>query len=195
MDEVYLAHDQKMGRQVALKLLPARFTHDPERLHRFRQEARAASALNHPSIVTIFDIGQENGRHFIATEYVEGRTLRTVLQQERFTPVQALDIASQAASALATAHQAGIIHRDIKPENIMLRPDGYVKVLDFGLAKLTELPVSKSGEDSGSEVETRAADLPASFETRTGMVLVLHQAENEGCRAGFNPALHPGCAL
>jgi eukaryotic-like serine/threonine-protein kinase len=172
MGEVYLAQDQKLGRRVALKLLPTRFTHDPERLHRFRQEARAASALNHPNIVMIFDIGQENERHFMATEFVEGQTLRAVLQRERFTMTQALDIAIQVSSALDAAHQAGIIHRDIKPENIMLRPDGYVKVLDFGLAKLTEPPSPQSGEDSGeSECETRASDLPASFETRSGMVL------------------------
>ncbi len=164
MGEVYLAQDQKLGRRVALKLLPTRFTHDPERLHRFRQEARAASALNHPNIVTIFDIGQEQGRHFMATEFVEGETLRAALKRERFAPAQSLDIAIQIASALDAAHDVGIIHRDIKPENIMLRPDGYVKVLDFGLAKLTE-------PGSESEDETGGSDLPVSFETRSGMVL------------------------
>ena len=169
--EVYLAQDQKLSRRVALKLLPTRFTHDPERLHRFRQEARAASALNHPNIVTIFDIGEQDGRHFMAPEFVEGQTLRAALKSARLSATQALDIAIQVASALAAAHQAGIIHRDIKPENLMLRPDGYVKVLDFGLAKLTEPHSANQGEDSRSEIETRASDLPASFETRTGMVL------------------------
>ena len=169
MGEVYLAQDQKLSRRVALKLLPERFTHDPERLYRFRQEARAASALNHPNIVMIFDIGEQDGRHFMATEFVEGQTLRAALKRERFTLQQALDIAIQVASALAAAHQAGIIHRDIKPENVMLRPDGYVKVLDFGLAKLTEPRFANS--DEASEGATRGSDLPASFETRTGVVL------------------------
>jgi eukaryotic-like serine/threonine-protein kinase len=169
MGEVYLAQDQKLNRRVALKLLPARFTHDPERLHRFRQEARAASALNHPNIVTIFDIGEQAGQHFMATEFVAGQTLRAALQDERFAPAQALDIVIQVASALEAAHQAGIIHRDIKPENLMLRPDGYVKVLDFGLAKLTEPSSANSGE--ASEGETRGSDLHPSFETRTGAVL------------------------
>jgi len=169
MGEVYLAQDQKLGRRVALKLLPARFTHDPERLHRFRLEARAASALNHPNIVTIFDIGEEQGRHFIATEFVEGQTLRTILKREHFAPAQALDIAIQIASALDAAHGVGIIHRDIKPENIMLRPDGYVKVLDFGLAKLTEPDSAYSGEESEREISD--SDLFDSFETRPGAVL------------------------
>jgi serine/threonine protein kinase len=169
MGEVYLAQDQKLKRRVALKLLPARFTHDPERLHRFRQEARAASALNHPNIVTLFDIGEQEGRHFMATEFVEGQTLRAALRHTRFAAPQALDIVIQAASALEAAHQAGIVHRDVKPENIMLRPDGYVKVLDFGLAKLTEPSSADNGEVG--EAATRASDLPASFETRTGVVL------------------------
>jgi eukaryotic-like serine/threonine-protein kinase len=169
MGEVYLAQDHKLNRRVALKLLPTRFTHDPARLHRFRQEARAASALNHPNIVTIFDIGEQDGRHFMATEFVAGQTLRAALQHAHFTSAQVLDIVIQVASALDAAHQAGIIHRDIKPENIMLRPDGYVKILDFGLAKLTEPSSANSGDVS--EGETRGSDLPAGFETRSGMVL------------------------
>jgi eukaryotic-like serine/threonine-protein kinase len=169
MGEVYLAQDQKLDRRVALKLLPAHFTHDPERLHRFRQEARAASALNHPNIVTIFDIGQEHERHFMATEFVAGQTLRAALQHERFAQARALDIAIQIASALEAAHQAGIIHRDIKPENVMLRPDGYVKVLDFGLAKLTE-PGSANRRKAGGGT-TRGSSNHPSFETRSGVVL------------------------
>src|SRR5215470_15117782 len=134
MGEVFLAHDTKLGRKVALKLLRSEFTRDQDRLRRFQQEARAASALNHPNILTIHDIGREDSLHFMATEYVEGQTLREHMGRAHMTLGQALDVATQAASALAAAHQAGIIHRDIKPENIMLRPDGYVKVLDFGLA-------------------------------------------------------------
>ena len=138
MGEVYLARDTRLDRKMALKLLPQRFTQDQDRLRRFAQEARAASALNHPNIITIHDIGKHDSTHFIATEYVEGGTLRDLLRHTRIDLTQALDIASQIASALVAAHRAGIVHRDIKPENVMLRPDRIVKVLDFGLAKLTD---------------------------------------------------------
>src|SRR5215468_7647749 len=138
MGEVYLAEDTKLSRKIALKLLPAEFTRDAGRLRRFEQEARAASALNHPNILTIFEIGEADGGRFIATEYIDGQTLRARLNGDRLAPQAALDIASQIAAALAAAHEAGIVHRDIKPENVMLRRDGIVKVLDFGLAKLTE---------------------------------------------------------
>jgi serine/threonine protein kinase len=138
MGEVYLAEDKRLGRKVALKLLPATFTTNDDRLRRFEQEARAASALNHPNIITIYEIRQAAGSHVIATEYVEGETLRQRLVRAPLTLSETLNIAIQIADALAAAHKAGIIHRDIKPENIMLRPDGYVKVLDFGLAKLSE---------------------------------------------------------
>jgi eukaryotic-like serine/threonine-protein kinase len=137
MGEVYLAEDTRLHRKVALKLLPAAFTSQPERVRRFRQEALAASALNHPNILTVYDVGESDGRHFIVTEYVEGRTLRERLRQGRLPLAEALDVGAQAAGALEAAHRGGIIHRDIKPENIMLRDDGLVKVLDFGLAKLT----------------------------------------------------------
>src|SRR5215470_6884685 len=136
MGEVFLAQDTRLGRKVALKLLRAEYTRDQDRVRRFKQEARAASALNHPNILTIHDIGRADSLHFMATEYVDGETLRQHIGRTRMTLGQALDVAAQAASALTAAHQAGIIHRDIKPENIMLRTDGYVKVLDFGLAKL-----------------------------------------------------------
>src|SRR5690349_15642976 len=138
MGEVYLAEDKRLGRKVALKLLPASFTTDADRLRRFEQEARAASALNHPNIITIYEIREAAGSHVIATEFVEGETLRHRLSRAPLSLSEALNIAIQVADALSAAHKAGIVHRDIKPENIMLRPDGYVKVLDFGLAKLSE---------------------------------------------------------
>ena len=138
MGEVYLAEDKRLGRKVALKLLPASFTTDLDRLRRFEQEARAASALNHPNIITIYEIRQAARSHIIATEFVEGETLRFRLSRSPLTLAEVLNISIQVADALSAAHKAGIIHRDIKPENIMLRPDGYVKVLDFGLAKLSE---------------------------------------------------------
>ena len=141
MGEVFLAQDTKLGRKVALKLLLRDFTSNEERLRRFQQEARAASALNHPNILTIHEIGQEGSLHFMASEYVEGETLRQHLLRVPMTLGQTLDVAVQVASALAAAHQVGIIHRDIKPENVMLRSDGYVKVLDFGLAKLIPVTV------------------------------------------------------
>ena len=138
MGEVYLAEDKRLGRKVALKLLPASFTTDDDRLRRFEQEARAASALNHPNIITIYEIREAAGTHVIATEFVEGETLRMRMRRSALTLSETLNVAIQVADALSAAHKAGIVHRDIKPENIMLRPDGYVKVLDFGLAKLSE---------------------------------------------------------
>jgi eukaryotic-like serine/threonine-protein kinase len=138
MGEVYLAEETKLGRKVALKLLPAYFTRDDERVRRFQQEARAVSALNHPNILTIYEIGQIDSRHFIATEFIDGETLRERMTKPELKFGETLDVAIQVTSALCAAHEAGVVHRDIKPENIMLRRDGYVKVLDFGLAKLTE---------------------------------------------------------
>src|SRR2546423_6200259 len=142
MGEVYLATDLTAGRKAALKLLPARFTGDAERLKRFQQEARAVVGLNHPNILTIYEIGEDHSIHYIASELIEGETLRDRLTRGPMQLSEAVDIAIQVASALAAAHQAGIVHRDIKPENIMLRPDGYVKVLDFGIAKLAEQELS-----------------------------------------------------
>lgn len=135
MAEVYLAEDRRLGRKVAIKFLNPEFRRDPDRVRRFRQEARSASALNHPNILIIHDIGDSGGVQFIVSEFVEGETLGTRIAQGRLPFVEAVDIAIQAASALAAAHAAGIVHRDIKPDNVMTRHDGVVKVLDFGLAK------------------------------------------------------------
>jgi len=154
MGEVYLAQDTRLGRKVALKILPEQYTRESDRLRRFGQEARAASALNHPNIITIFEIGQAESSHFIATEFIEGETLRDRMNTADLTIPEALDVAIQVAAALTASHTAGIVHRDIKPENIMLRPDGYIKVLDFGLAKLTESVFDETNLDH--ESETRA---------------------------------------
>src|SRR5947208_9056605 len=137
MGEVYLAQDTKLDRKVALKILPADVAAHPDRMRRFVQEAKAASALNHPNIITIYEIDESDSGHFIATEFIDGETLR---ERELKAPLrlgESLDIAAQIADALSAAHAAGIVHRDLKPENVMLRTDGIVKVLDFGLAKLT----------------------------------------------------------
>jgi serine/threonine-protein kinase len=138
MGEVYLAQDKSLNRKVALKILSAKFADDYDLLRRFEREAETASALNHPNILTVYEFGKEDGLHFITTEFVEGETLREKLKRERLSLTEMLNIAEQAASALAAAHSAGVIHRDVKPENIMLRADGLVKVLDFGLAKFIE---------------------------------------------------------
>jgi serine/threonine protein kinase/Tol biopolymer transport system component len=162
MGEVYLAHDTRLGRKIALKLLPARFTTDRDRLRRFEQEAHTASTLSHPNVCVIHEVGEaENGRHYIAMEYVEGVTLRQRVAGARLEPTEALDVAIQVASALAAAHALGIVHRDIKPENIMVRSDSIIKVLDFGLAKLTQQP-----QPIDSELATRAL-----VQTDTGLVM------------------------
>lgn len=138
MGEVYLAQDERLRRKVALKILFADVTRNEDWVLRFEQEAYAASALNHPNIITIYEVGQVKDTHFISTEFIDGQTLRQRLREQSLTIPEALDIAIQVATALVAAHSAGIIHRDIKPENVMLRSDGYAKVLDFGLAKFTE---------------------------------------------------------
>ena len=154
MGVIYLAQDTILGRHVALKLFPAHLTGDPDRLRRFEREARAASALNHPNILTIHEIAQVDDVHFIATEFVDGLTLREQMRSREIDLSKVLDIATQIASALAAAHEAGIVHRDIKPENVMLRRDGYVKLLDFGLAKLTEVPAVNGSKGSTALVGT-----------------------------------------
>ncbi len=138
MGEVYLAEDSKLGRRIALKILPAKVASDADRMLRFEHEAKSASALNHPNIITIYEISDEDGDLFIAMEYVEGQTLAKKIKSREFDLRQTLDVGIQIAAALAAAHEANVVHRDIKPDNIIVRPDGIVKVLDFGLAKLTE---------------------------------------------------------
>jgi len=153
MGEVYLAEDLKLGRKVAIKILSEAYTTNRDRLSRFEQEASAASALNHPNILTIHEVGNEKGRHFIATEYIDGVTLRRKMSESPLEIREILDIAVQVGSALEEAHAAGIIHRDIKPDNVMVRRNGYVKVLDFGLAKLTESSTDRTPSDG--EASTR----------------------------------------
>src|SRR5262245_15714177 len=138
MGEVYRAHDTKLDRAVALKLLPSQVTDDPARLRRFHSEARAASSLNHPNILVIHDFGDLDSRPFIVSELVDGETLRQRLDHGAVPVREAVGMTIQIASALAAAHARGLVHRDIKPENVMVRTDGYVKVLDFGLAKLMD---------------------------------------------------------
>ena len=151
MGEVYLAKDSRLGREVAIKVLPSEFAADPERLARFDQEARAAAALNHPHIAVVHDIGEEDGTYFMVQERLEGRTLRDVLESGRPPLAKALDLGTEIAEALTAAHAAGIVHRDLKPENVFVSKDGHAKVLDFGLAKLMELsPVASPGGASMS---------------------------------------------
>lgn len=151
MGEVYLAEDTKLDRRVALKILPAQFAADRDRMNRFVREAKAASALNHPNILTVYEFGFDAGIHFLATELVEGKTLREMIRSD-LSMADALDVAEQTAFALSAAHDNGIVHRDLKPENLMIRYDRIVKVLDFGLVKLTE----RKEAASDPEAETRA---------------------------------------
>jgi len=164
MGEVYLAEDTKLGRKVALKLLAEELTQNRDRLSRFDQEAYAASALNHPNILTIYEMGDEAGRHYIATEFIDGMTLRKRMGGPPMDLTEILDVAIQVTGALEEAHAAGIVHRDIKPENVMIRKNGHVKVLDFGLAKLTEQ--SLGGDETDTEAVTRAL-----VQTDAGVVL------------------------
>ncbi|HEX4948953.1 MAG TPA: protein kinase [Blastocatellia bacterium] len=163
MGEVWLAEDSGLQRKAALKLLPPEFTAQEERIRRFKQEARAASALNHPNIITIYEIGESSALHFMATEYIEGMTLRQHLTAGKLSREEAVNIALQAAHALDAAHRAGIVHRDIKPENIMLRPDGLVKILDFGLAKVAVRRMDAVDHEASTWVEE--------LHTSPGMIL------------------------
>ncbi|MGH9882877.1 MAG: protein kinase domain-containing protein, partial [Pyrinomonadaceae bacterium] len=164
MGEVYLAHDTQLHRPVALKIISSGFIRDENRLRRFKQEALATSALNHPNIITIYEIGSEGDVEFIATEFIDGMSLRERLVSGALKFDEVLDLGAQIASALAAAHAAGIIHRDVKPDNIMIRQDGYVKVLDFGLAKLTEKGLE--GRSSDPQAATKIL-----IETSPGMIM------------------------
>src|ERR1700719_552211 len=163
MGEVYLAQDMHLGRKVAIKLLLPELTHDERDLRRFEHEAQAASALNHPNILTIYEFGQAEGLRFIVSEYIEGLTLRYKMANGRMELHTVIDIAIQIASALAAAHASGIVHRDIKPDNVIVRSDGIVKVLDFGIAKLNERNIG--------ETIRRTASGIASSTSEPGMVI------------------------
>src|SRR5437762_8647198 len=177
MGDVYLATDMTAGRKAALKLLPMRFTGDAERLKRFQQEARAVVGLNHPNILTIYEIGEDHSTHYIASELIEGETLRQRLVRGQMQVREAVEVAIQVASALAAAHETGIVHRDIKPENIMLRPDGYVKVLDFGIAKLAESAFAEATADGAGSMTLA--------ETNLGSILgtVRYMSPEQACPA------------
>src|SRR5579883_2426319 len=150
MGEVYRARDSRLGREIALKVLPDELAADPSRRQRFEQEARAASALNHPNILSIYDFGSENGVVYMVSEMVDGESLRLVIDRGPLNSRKLLDIAVQMADGLAAAHNGGIVHRDLKPENIMLTRDGRIKILDFGLAKQT--PIARPSSDAEATV-------------------------------------------
>src|ERR1051325_379407 len=182
MGEVYLAEDTKLGRKIALKVLSEELTANRDRLIRFDQEAYAASALNHPNILTIYEMGDEGGRHFIATEYIDGITLRRRLGGPPMEVSEILDIAIQITGALQEAHAAGIVHRDIKPENVMIRKNGHVKVLDFGLAKLID--PSFQTETTDTEAITRAlVQTDAGIVMGTSQYMSPEQARGKGVDA------------
>jgi eukaryotic-like serine/threonine-protein kinase len=166
MGEIYLASDTRLRRDVVIKVLPENAVRNASAVERFMREAHAASALNHPNILTIYDIGEHDRVHFITTEFVEGETLRQKMQNSALKLAESLDIAIQVANALQAAHASGIVHRDIKPENLMIRRDGYVKVLDFGIAKLSEPPVAMGGFDAKKSDQTDAATLAQSLTVR-----------------------------
>jgi len=178
MGEVYRARDARLGRIVAIKILPAEFAADSDRLGRFEREARSASALNHPNIVTIYDLGKEGSTHYIAMELIEGKTLRELLNAGSLPIRKAIEIAAQVAEGLAKAHEAGIAHRDLKPDNLMITDDGFIKILDFGLAKL----VSPSGEQSGEQTMSGWQTQPGGI---TGTVQYMSPEQASGSRLDF----------
>src|ERR1700756_3733156 len=149
MGEVYRARDTRLGRDIALKILPESFAREGDRLHRFEQEARAVAALNHPNILAIFDTGQNNGSPFLVSELLEGETLREILDSGALPQRKVIDYGVQIAQGLAAAHETGIVHRDRKPENIFVTRDGRIKILDFGLAKLAQKPGAEKAQSDG----------------------------------------------
>src|SRR5262245_16975380 len=170
MGEVYLAQDtSELGRNVALKILPIEVAKDKDRLQRFTQEARTVSNLNHPNILTVHEFGQTESASYIATEYIDGVTLRDYLSSRRLKLIDILDVTVQVVAALSAAHEAGVTHRDLKPENVMVRKDQIVKVLDFGLAKLSEPPASAAGIDQSDSAEDAATQV--FIHTHPGMVM------------------------
>jgi serine/threonine protein kinase len=164
MGEVYRARDTRLGREVAIKVIPATFSTDTDRLQRFEQEARAAAALNHPNILSVHDVGSHAGAPFIVSELLEGETLRERLSSLPLPVRKTIEIGLQVAQALAAAHEKGIVHRDLKPENIFINKDGRAKILDFGLAKLTQ---TESSLVAGTNVPTTPAGNP----TQAGLML------------------------
>ncbi|HEX8399122.1 MAG TPA: protein kinase [Pyrinomonadaceae bacterium] len=171
MGEIYRARDTRLRRDVALKILPENLIQSDSAIERFMREAHAASALNHPNILTIFDIGEHDNIHFIATEFVEGQTLRQKMQKTSVSLAETLDIAVQVANALVAAHEAGIVHRDVKPENIMIRSDGYVKVLDFGIAKLVEMRNAEAENLMQSPHKNPQSEIRIPHSTIPGMII------------------------
>ncbi|HYY97973.1 MAG TPA: serine/threonine-protein kinase, partial [Pyrinomonadaceae bacterium] len=164
MGAVYKAYDEKLHRVVALKLLPPEYTSNEERRRRFLQEARAASVLSHPHILTVYEFGEDGGRPYMAMEYVEGATLREKIKSRALPVGEALGLATQIAEGLAKAHEAGVIHRDLKPENLMVSLDGYVKILDFGIAKMMPRRGRAAAADSAQKTLVRV-------QTQTGAIL------------------------
>src|SRR3989454_6211662 len=164
MGEVYRARDTRLGRDVAVKVLPSSFSADADRLHRFEQEACAAGALNHPNILIVHDIGTHDGSPYVVSELLEGETLRERMGGTAQPQRKAIDYALQIAHGLAAAHEKGIVHRDLKPENIFITRDGRAKILDFGLAKLTHQQFARAAE-------TQAPTIPFDAETESGVIL------------------------
>ena len=180
MGAVFLAEDTKLGRKVALKVLPAAMASDEDRLARFQREARAVAALNHPNIVTLYSVEEEDGVHFITMELVEGRTLADLIPREGFTLSRLLEIAIPLADAVSRAHRAGVTHRDLKPDNIMIDSDGRLRVLDFGLAKLQ----GPLGSPCDTQAETAAAITEEGKILGTVAYMSPEQRMDDGCADG-----------
>jgi eukaryotic-like serine/threonine-protein kinase len=170
MGEVYRARDNRLGRDVAIKVLPETLSSDRERLSRFEREARSASALNHPNVVTIYDVGQEGPTFYIAMELIEGQTVRELVAPGPLPSRKVLSLGSQIAEGLARAHSGGIVHRDLKPENLMVSKDGFVKILDFGLAKLTfERPLDAARREQTTATRHPIVKNESTVETMAGV--------------------------